>query len=102
VSKIGSNHATAEEAEAIIKKFARKGDVLTHQRCGGIIEEHHFTGWDGRWITGEPTRDTMRFGKLEGGMSANAVNDIAPANVLYINRCPLASVPFLAEMEGRA
>lgn len=85
----------ATEHEALVRKLVKPGDTLTHTRCMGIIEEHIYTGSDGRWLCGRPTRDTLRLGG-----SKWAANDIAPCNVTHINRTPVECVAFLADPAG--
>ena len=63
---------TREERIAILERHLGLGTLLTHTRCGGCLEEHVFTGRDGAWLCGKPTRET----KLHGG-SKLAANDIA-------------------------
>ena len=66
-----------------IKELINKivvGDLLTHTRCMGSIEEHLFTGFDGEWICGKATKETIKYG------GSKTTNDIAPANVTHINR----------------
>lgn len=57
----------------------KKGDLITHTRCLGVIEEHYFTGFDGVWICGKPTKETKKFGGME-------TNDIHFKNITHINR----------------
>lgn len=89
---------------ALVKRFVKIGDVLTHSGCCGIISEHEFTGWDGAWMCGRPTPDTFRFNKMEGrrGEICNSADDIAPDNVTHINRVPVSEVKFLAVNAGGA
>lgn len=77
--------------QSIIDTYLKVGDTLTHTRCAGCIEEHIYTGRDGAWLCGTPTRDTLR---LEG--SRRSVNDISANNVTHINRVPVEAVPYLA------
>lgn len=91
------------EHAALVERLVKPGDILTHTRCMGIIEEHEFVGMDGRWMVGTPTRDTFRFGgadgiKMTGQRTAkhNQVNDIYAGNVTHINRVPVECVEMLA------
>lgn len=92
---------TPEERErrlAVLKDLTERlrgilayGDILTHTRCMGHIEEHIFNGFDGLWIKGIPTRDTLL---LERGVGARLrqddhVNNIAASSVTHINRVPV-------------
>lgn len=81
----------AAEHEALVRELVKPGDTLTHTRCMGTIEEHVYTGNDGHWLCGKPTRDTVRLGG-----SKYEANDIAPSNVTHINRTPVEVVEFLA------
>ena len=83
--------------EEILQVHLEVGDIVTHTRCAGILEEHAYTGRDGTWLCGKPTRDTTRI----GGTSYPA-NDIHPRNVTHINRVPLDVVPFLAGNRKKA
>lgn len=92
---------TPEERErrlAILKDLTERlravlllGDVITHTRCMGHIEEHVFTGFDGLWITGTPTRDTMLMARGIGARlrQDDHVNNIAASSVTHINRVPV-------------
>jgi hypothetical protein len=81
-----------DEAMAVMGKHLRPGVVLTHTRCMGCIEEHVYTGVDGIWLCGYPTRDTFAMDGGEGRRKANTVNDIAPSNVTHINRIPVGAL----------
>ena len=70
---------------AQLKKYLQIGDVLTHTRCGGEIEEHRFSGWSGSWLCGTATADTVRINDY----CLREANDIAPCSVLYVNRLPV-------------
>lgn len=84
------------------RNLLKAGDVLTHTRCMGCLEEHIFIGWDGLWMVGIPTKDTMLLGNLSGKDTDHVVNDISPGNVTHINRVPVESVEFLASVQGKA
>ena len=62
-----------------LKIELKEGDLITHVRCLGMIEEHYFAGFDGKWICGKPTEETKKFG---GGKT----NDIHFNNITHINR----------------
>ncbi len=81
-----------DEHEATVRRLVKLGDTLTHTRCMGCVEEHIYTGDDGRWLCGKPTRDTVRLGG-----SKHEINDISPCNVTHINRVPVEAVEFLAQ-----
>ena len=75
-----------------VLRLARPGDILTHTRCMGLVEEHRFTGFDGPWMCGRATTDTARLAVLGSERAHGArgwTNDIAPANVTHINRVPV-------------
>jgi hypothetical protein len=103
-----SENEDQARAQALLERLAENrrlldvhlkvGDVLTHTRCMGCLEEHVFTGRDGIWLCGTPTADTRKMDRLKGGARANAVNDISPVNVTHLNRVPLENVPFLASL----
>lgn len=86
-----------EQYEKTVRKFLRVGDTITHSRCMGCLEEHIYTGDEGRWLCGTPTKDTIRLGG-----SRYAVNDIAPCNVSHINRTPVDVCEFAMEFQDRA
>lgn len=71
-----------------VRKAVKPGDLITHTRCMGCIEEHIFQGFDGQWMMGKATATTKKF----GGMDAE---DIFPGNVTHINRVPIESLEFL-------
>lgn len=85
-----------------LRTLLKEGDVLTHTRCMGCLEEHSFIGWDGLWIVGIPTKDTMRLSDLRGKDTDHVVNDISPGNVTHINRVPVENVEFLASIQSQA
>lgn len=66
--------------EALVRKYLRKGDTLTHTRCMGCLEEHVFVEYaqaNGRtWLRGTPTKDTIRLGG-----SREPADDIAFYNI---------------------
>ncbi len=84
----------AEKAKEV-KRVVKVGDVLTHTRCMGCLEEHIFTGWDGEWMCGDPAPAPAFFADL----SAEPVNDIAPGNVTHINSVPVENVEFLLNVK---
>lgn len=79
--------------ESLLQEHLNVGDTITHTRCMGCLEEHLYTGRDGVWLCGKPTRETVRLGGSTG-----SANDIHPRNVTHINRVPIDSVPFLAKV----
>jgi hypothetical protein len=84
-----------------LDEHLKAGDVLTHTRCMGCLEEHVFTGRDGIWLCGTPTADTRKLSGLKGSAQANAVNDISPLNVTHVNRVPLENLSFLARCQAQ-
>jgi hypothetical protein len=81
----------------LIEKYLRIGDTITHTRCCGFVEEHIYTGHDGPWLCGKPTKDTKRLGGLKSD-----VNDISPKNVTHINRNPVdGSLEYVAQFKDR-
>lgn len=87
--------------EALVRKYLRKGDTLTHTRCLGCLEEHIFVEYaqaNGRtWLRGTPTKDTIRLGG-----SREPADDIAIRNVTHINRVPVSVCEFAVEFSSRA
>lgn len=63
----------------------KEGDIITHKRCMGSAEEHHFTGMDtsGRALCGIATHDTLILEDIE---DEGYANDISPYSVTHINR----------------
>lgn len=74
-----------------VKKVLKVGDLITHTRCMGAIEEHYFTEYDGEWICGKPTKETKKFGGI-------FTNDIAALNVTHINRELVENIKYLSEI----
>ena len=89
---MGLTHEQKLERISVLAKYLKPGDTITHVGCGGIYEEHIFTGRNEYWLRGVPTEDTVR---LSG--DAGELSDISPANVTHINRVPLEAVPYLIE-----
>lgn len=87
--------------EALVRKYLREGDTLTHTRCLGCLEEHIFVGYahahERTWLRGIPTKDTIRLGG-----SREPADDIAIRNVTHINRVPVAVCEFAVEFAARA
>lgn len=77
----------ADLSEAKVRRIVKEGDLVTHERCMGCIEEHIITGWDldHRWLCGTATLESVAYGAFPG-----ETDDISPRNVLYINRAPVA------------
>lgn len=92
----GGARMDAEKLMSLIKE----GDVITHTRCIGCVEEHVFTRMKGRWLCGIPTRDTMILSQMTGRRSNNETDDISPKNITHINRVPVDCVEFLAVTLG--
>lgn len=86
----------------LLDAYLQLGDVLTHTRCMGCLEEHVFTGYDGAWLCGTPTPDTRKLEGLKGSAKSNTVQDISPLNVTHVNRVPLESLKFLAAVRTNA
>jgi len=76
-------------------KYLRHGDIPTHTVCAGGIEEHKYTGRDGKWLCGDPTTDTKRIAKQQG-YGARHVNDISPKNVTHVNRIAVSMLHIFA------
>lgn len=93
-------HTPEQEAHiALVLKHLQVGDVITHTRCMGLIEEHKFSGTEGYWLCGHATQDTRdieRRHKKRGHGTTGWTNDISPLNVTHINRVPVNCIELLA------
>lgn len=77
-------------AEKVLKNL-EYGDLLTVATCGDSLAEYYFTGFDGCWMTGKSTKETLWcFGFAEA-------DDIFPTNITHINRCGVGSFEFVDE-----
>lgn len=76
----------------MVKKYLKEGDLITHTRCMGCIENHYFTKYEGNWICGKPSADTI---KIEG--CKLHANDISYNNITHINFVPLDALKFLSD-----
>ena len=85
----------ANEHVSTIKKYIKPGDTITHARCMGCIEEHIFAGWDGSWLCGTATADTIRLNQWDES-DEHYVNDISPRNITHINRVPVEHIALLS------
>lgn len=88
------NGLSRETYRAMVCRLVKPGDVLTHTRCMGTIEEHVYTRNDGNWLCGTPTEESLRLGCPPGD-----ANDISPLNVTHINRVPVDTVEFMASVK---
>ena len=77
-----------------IKSIIKKGDLITHTRCMGELQEHYFTKYDGRWLCGKPTKLTKKHGTSIGIYA----DDIHPSNVTHINRQEPDTIIMLEEL----
>jgi hypothetical protein len=75
-----------------LKSILKKGDLITHTVCMGELQEHIFTGFDGQWICGKPTKLTKKYGTCVSKFA----NDIHPENVTHVNRIPPECIEFLS------
>lgn len=102
VDSVNDAPRTARDTHvAAVRRLVKRGDVLTHTRCLGLIEEHIFEVFDGEWLCGWPTADTKR---LEGRSPRSRgvyANDISPANVTHINRTPIDVALMLIENQSQ-
>ena len=94
------NFAAREKHIALVHKYIRLGDTITHTRCMGCIEEHIYTGHDGIAFCGRPTKDTIRIEKIDPTFVSD-VNDIHPANITHINRTPIDVLEFAINFADR-
>ncbi|HDR9174316.1 hypothetical protein VI03_25500 [Burkholderia vietnamiensis] len=86
---------------AAVRRLVKRGDIVTHTRCLGCLEEHIFEAFDGEWLCGWPTPDTKRLeGRSPRSRGAYA-NDISPANVTHINRTPIDVAVMLIENQNQ-
>jgi hypothetical protein len=81
------NGVRQDDYRALVHKLVRPGDILTHTRCLGSIEEHIYTQNDGYWLCGLPTHDSTLL-----SYALDEVRDISPLSVTHINRLPVAEV----------
>lgn len=103
--KISKNEPACGDAETVVRelhaadvrRLVKRGDILTHARCLGCIEEHIFDGYDGAWMCGWPTADTKRLAGVSQRSRGQYANDIAPSAVTHINRTPIDVAKMLAE-----
>ena len=81
---------------ALVKSLVKKGDLLTHTRCMGALEEHIFTGYSGKWMCGKPTKMTKKYGSCVGIYA----DDIHPLSITHINRDTPDTIILLDELKG--
>lgn len=79
-----------ERIAQIIRASVKPGDLLTHTRCLGAIEEHVFQGFIGKFIMGKATPTTKKFGGID-------TDDIYPGNVTHINRNFWETIEYLSK-----
>lgn len=82
-------NSQADKAPYSLKEILKPGDLITHTRCMGILAEHVFTRWDGYWICGTATSETVRC----GGSKGESV-DISPVSITHVNRVPIDCLDF--------
>lgn len=73
---------TLQEVEADMRERLKIGDLITHTRSVGKFEEHIFTGWDGHFVCGDATEDTLRLSTR----ITRKTNEIVPLTITHINR----------------
>lgn len=83
----------AEALEMLLPHLYPGETTITHEICGGGVEEHIFLGigGDGR-LRGFPTSDTIRLSELIAEETT-----IAPSSVTHVDREPLRALAQLAE-----
>lgn len=79
--------AKSEQRKSELAAILKEGDLLTHTRCMGHVEEHFYTGMDGLWVCGVPTKTTLAL--LGGEYLGFPDNDIWPLSITHINRMPV-------------
>jgi hypothetical protein len=77
-----------ERIAQVIRDNVKPGDLLTHTRCMGDIEEHIFHGFSGVGMLGKATKTTKDMGGAD-------TDDIYPGNVTHINRVFWQSIEFI-------
>jgi hypothetical protein len=80
---------------ALLKKHLVKGDYILHTRALGRVQEHTFVSWDGLWIIGRPTSNTIT---IEKGIKLGP-STIHPMSVTHINREPIANLEVYSELK---
>ncbi len=75
-------------------KWLKIGDVVTHETCMGCIEEMRVESIGLCSIFGKPTNLTKKLGPYSPECSF--------FSVLYVNRCPVEALQFLAENSKRS
>jgi hypothetical protein len=72
--------ARREAMRELLRPYIGEGTLVTHERCGGTIQEHYVTDLEGDFgFSGIPTEATMR-------TSGNyyPADDIAVANITHV------------------
>lgn len=98
--QLAENNRLRAVNDEILRRHLKPGDVLTHNICGGSIQEHRFTGWEGMWLSGEATRDTMIISHRARGWAQRSTS-ISPNNVTHVNRERIDALDDLAAMMGK-
>ncbi|HPS30816.1 MAG TPA: hypothetical protein PLZ43_11210 [bacterium] len=90
------NHLSVGDMEHIeeVKKILAPGDLITHKCCGDSIQEHYFIEFDGAYIVGKPTKETLKY-------STDFGEPIHPLNVTHINREKVECIKFLDNFRGK-
>jgi hypothetical protein len=96
IAQVGAQLQRFMQNRRVLDAHLKVGDVLTHRRCLGILEEHVFTARDGRWLCGTPTADTCTISGIDEADRAQPVRDISPLNVTHLNRVPLECLGIVA------
>ena len=77
-----------------VRMNVKKGDLITHTRCMGELQEHIFIEFRGKWMYGKPTKLT----KKHGTCVSIYADDIHPLNVTHINRQTPEAIILLKEL----
>lgn len=87
----------------LVRKHLKRGDLITHTRCMGLLEEHIFAETRGHWLCGTATPDTRRMARMEGKVhgATGFADDISPLNVTHINRVPVDALDFIAPQKPK-
>ena len=92
IAGVKSTQIDKDKHVGMVLSLLKKGDLITHTRCMGCIEEHYYTGMDGHWICGIASADTMTLSTID---TEGRANDISPLNVTHINRVLVENIEFL-------
>jgi hypothetical protein len=102
--EVNAKTSSRDDRIAMVLKHLKLGDIITHTRCMGLVEEHKATDIDfaaNKALHGRATYDTSRMHHLHGSRGhgdQGETQDIHPANVTHINRIPVGMLDLLADV----